>query len=121
MIVDDGTIRAIFGSVFGAVYGDGTLRKVTFTDDGTGSLSETVVDHPVKCHIDRATEDMRDQEAARYTGLAVKIFILQEGVAVVPDTDDRLLYRGKVWAISQVSEDPAASHWTARGVLHAVD
>ncbi len=116
MIVDDGALRAVLGGVFGALYGSGTLTRVTLVDDAKGGWTESTTDHTVKVQVDRATEDMRSAADAGYAGRDAKIIVLQQGVAVVPTTDDRLTYRGLTWRLSQVQSDPAQSHWIAYGV-----
>ena len=116
MIMDDGAIRAMMAHVFGGLYGSGTLTRVTLVDDGEGGWTETTADHTVKVQVDRATEAMRATADAQYAGRDAKIIILQQGVAVVPTTDDRLVYRGITWRLSQIQSDPAQSHWTAYGV-----
>ena len=116
-------IKSVFGSVFGAAYGDGTLRKVALVPNGKGGWTESVAEYPIKCQRDRASEGMRESaqrgsntSRAGHTGRDCKLFVLQQGVPVEPDTDDIILYQGRTWAVSQVSEDPAASHWTMYGV-----
>ncbi len=119
----DSYIRGVFGQAFGSIYGAGTLVKVAMVSDGKGGWTETRTEYPVKCQRDRATEGMKETaqrgsstNRAGYTGRDCKLFVLQAGVTVVPDTDDVVIFQGRSWAVSQVSEDPAASHWTMYGV-----
>lgn len=116
-------IRGVFGSVFGSIYGDGVLRRVTLVSNGKGGWTESVSEYPIKCQRDRATEGMREfaqrgSNVARagMTGRDCKLFVLQAGLPVEPDTDDVIIYAGREWLVSQVNEDPAASHWTMYGV-----
>ena len=53
---------------------------------------------------------------AGQTGRDCKLFVLQAGVAVTPDTDDLVIYQGRTWLVSQVNEDPAGSYWSMYGV-----
>lgn len=115
----DGDIAALFGSVFGGLYLDGTLTKVTLVDDGVGGYTTTTATHAIKGQTDSLDEEMI--AAAGVASNAVKLIVLQSGVPVTLTTDDRVTLGGKEWLISgPVNQDPARSHWVAMGIERRV-
>lgn len=119
MALLDGGLQSIFGAAFGTIYLDGSLIRVTTTDDGTGSLTESATASAIKGQLDAVTEKMR--QSAGYTDGDMRIIVLQSGVSIEPDTDDRIVLGGKAWSIADIEADPAQTHWVMRGSLTSVD
>jgi len=111
----DGGLQGVFGAVFGAIYLDGSLIRVTLTDDGEGGWSESSVAHPVKGQVDAVTERMR--QSAGYTDGDMRIILLQSGIGIDPVTDDKAVLGGRVWSLADTESDPANTHWVMRGSL----
>lgn len=111
----DGGLQGVFGAVFGAIYLDGSLIRVTLTDDGEGGWSESSVAYPVKGQVDAVTERMR--QSAGYTDGDMRIIVLQSGIGIDPVTDDKAVLGGRVWSLADTEADPANTHWVMRGSL----
>lgn len=109
----DGGLQGIFGAAFGGLYLDGTLQKITYVDDGTGSATEVSTDYEIKGQIDAANQAMREQDG--YSAGDMRIIILQADVPVTPNTDHRVILGGKLWNIANIEADPANTHWVMRG------
>lgn len=115
MTLLDGYIRNVFGQVFSGIYLSGTLFRASYDYDSGGSIDETLASHSIKGQLDRADESMRG--AAGYTDTDMKIIILQAGVSVYPNTQDKIELGGRTWGILSVRQDPGASHWVLHGSL----
>jgi hypothetical protein len=118
MALLDGGLQNIFGAAFGAIYLDGTLIRVTKTDDGEGGWSEAFAAHPIKGQVDAVTERMR--QSAGYTDGDMRIIVLQAGSPVQPVTDDRVILGNSIWDVAGIEADPANTHWQMRGSLGAM-
>lgn len=109
-------IKALFGSVFGQIYGDGTVTRITLTNAGGGQNTKTVTTIPVKVQVDLCTEQM--QRADNYTSDDVRLLILQEGVPLLT-TDDEIFVndRNATYKLMTVGQDPGESYFECRGKL----
>ena len=106
----DGGIRDIFGTAFGSIYLDATLIKVVRTEATNGDITQTPTSYPVKAHAPALTEAYRSQYG--YTDKDIDIIVLQAGVSVVPNTDDKITYKGVDYTIStDAKTDGANSQW----------
>lgn len=115
-LLDTTAISDIFGSVLGSIYGDGQLIRVSMVEGPNYSQVEQL-DDPVsiKVQVDRADEAMRATPG--YTETDVKLIILQSGVSGrMPNSDDIVVAQGQRWKLGGVRQDPARSHWVARGI-----
>ena len=111
----EGDLQDIFGAVFGSVYSDGTLNKVTRADNGKGGGAVSAVPIAIKGQIDAVTEAMR--QAPGYTADDVRLIVLQDGVDESPTSDDTINLGGTKWSISNVVSDAAQTHWVMRGTV----
>lgn len=110
----DAEIQTLFGSVFGALYLDGTLTRVTLVDDGFGGLTQNSADEPIKVQRDACTEQQRLEQG--YSASDVRLLILQSGVDVF-DTNCRVTVLGETYQLGPViTQDPARSYFEARGI-----
>jgi hypothetical protein len=111
----DGQIQALFGTVFAGIYPDGTLIKESFVDDGMGGGSLTPASYPIKVQVDRYSEAF---VASR--GLpagSTRLIVLQHGVTVIPDSDDKITTLGKTYRIATIEGvDTAQAAWFLRAV-----
>jgi hypothetical protein len=116
----DGEISALFGTVFGGLYLNGTLTRVTIVPDGEGGGSSTETTQPCKVQIDACTEVMR--AAPGYGDEDVRLLILQASVttggpinsdcSVTPATGR---HAGRKFDLhAPITEDPASSYWECR-------
>lgn len=110
----DGAVQAIFGAAFSGFYLDGTITRVTRTDDGAGDFSETTQTEPCKYQIDALTDQQRQEQG--YTARDVRIFVLQSGMSLRPSPGNRVTtHRGEFVVAPNVTEDPAGAYWQIRG------
>lgn len=118
-LLDSDDIQQLFGDVFSDIYGDGELIRVDMVRGPGGVMTPTEQPPvPVKVQTDRCDHAMRD--APGYSDTDVKLLILQSGVSGrKPNTDDIVVARGQRWKISGVTEDPARSYWSMRGIRQA--
>ena len=108
-------VQALFGTVFGAIYDPGTLRRLVITNDGNTATPQNI---PIKLQVDACTEAMRQEEG--YSSTDVSLIILQAGVAGgAPKTTDQVWHSdGRKFKCSPtVTSDPVNSYWQIRGVL----
>lgn len=111
----DAEIQSLFGDVFGAIYLDGTLTRVTLVDDGFGGLTENSATEPIKVQRDACTENQRLEQG--YSASDVRLLILQSGVDLL-DTNCRVTVLGVTYQLGPIiSQDPARSYFEARGVV----
>lgn len=109
----DAEIQSLFGSVFGAIYLDGTITRVTLADDGFGGLTEVVETASCKVQRDACTENQRLEQG--YSASDVRLLILQDGQAAI-DTNCRVTVLGVEYQLGPViTQDPARSYWECRG------
>lgn len=110
-------IKALFGDVFGQIYGDGTLSRVTVINAGGGKNTSTSVDVPVKVQCDACTEAMRAEDG--YTTSDVRLLILQAGLTTKITSDDLVFVndRNERYKVASVIQDPAESYFECRGIL----
>lgn len=110
----DAEIQSLFGSVFGAIYLDGTITRVTFADDGFGGLTETAASEPCKVQRDACTENQRLEQG--YAASDVRLLILQADQDAI-DTNCRVTVLGVEYQLGPViTQDPARSYFEARGI-----
>lgn len=110
-------IKALFGDVFGQIYGHGLLTRVTMTNAGGGRNQSVTTTTPVKVQVDLCTEAMQRQDG--YTNSDVRLLILQAGLTTKITTND-LVYvndRDETYKVATVSQDPGESYFECRGVL----
>jgi hypothetical protein len=111
----DGGIAAAFAGIFGGIYLDGSLYRLTeAADDGMGGGADSgfAPAEPVKVQIDQASFAMRSSEG--YVEGDVRILMLAHGVAA-PDTDCEIAAGGTRYMIETVGTDPAGSYFELRG------
>lgn len=121
-LLDTNYIQDLFGSVFGDIYGDGELIRVSMVRQTSGSLipSEAAA-MPIKVQVDVCSEAMR--LSAGYSDTDVRLLVLQSGVSGGDvNTDDiiRAKDRNGVlrrWKVAEgVTQDPGRSYWEIRGI-----
>lgn len=110
----DGDIATLMGDVMGQFYLDGTLRTVTFNDDGQGGGTTTTTTQAVKVQEDRITEEAR--AAAGYSQLAKRFIVLQSGITGPLTGDSELTVGGATYMLSTPEQDPAKAYWYVVGV-----
>lgn len=109
----DGTIRNVFGSVFGAVWEDGVFYKATgFTKDAQKTLVPSGFAE-VPCKVQ---EDSFDATYLAGIGLPLgtsRFLILREQLGGrTVDADDEIEYNGRRFRIMQpINSDPAHSYY----------
>lgn len=114
MGVLDGDITALFGSVFGEFYLDGTITTISYSDDGMGGGSPTSTTQNVKLQVDACTERQKLEEG--YTARDVRVIALQSGMTGRPNPGDRVTAKSVTYVIGPViTEDPASSYYEMRG------
>lgn len=107
----DGGVQALFGSVFGALFLSGTLIRPIREEDGEGGwIMAASAQYPVKGQIEQTDEAMR--QSGGYTDMDAKITLLQAGLPVAPNSDDRIFLAGRTWAIVTIKSDPAGAYWS---------
>ena len=111
------TLQGIFGRVLAGIFEDGELIEARKIRQPNGVLRDQIVErHPVKVQLDVVTERMRQAEG--YAATDQRAIVLRAGLPVQDITTDfRLLARGKVWHLNEVTTDPARSHFEARATL----
>lgn len=113
-------LQETFGKVFGAIFRDGGLRKVTLIDNGKGGYSSSHVDHPVKVLIETCNDEQRLAEG--YSDKDASLIILRYGVAVDLNLDDLVYAESKWWAVkAPLVADPVQAAWIVRGQPAQVD
>ena len=121
-LLDTDFIQDLFGSVFGEVYSEGELIRVSMVRQPSGSLVATEsAPVAVKVQVDVCTEAMR--LAPNYSDTDVRLLVLQAGIAGGDITTDDIIRAKdrngvlKRWKVAgQVTQDPGRSYWEARGV-----
>lgn len=109
-------VGGILTSVFGAIYPDGALYRLTRTEQPNGDVTEAWASEDVKVQQDACTEAQRQQEG--YSEKDVRLIVLQaiDGVAVAePSEQDVVFSEGSWWALFVVEADAVNSHWSMRG------
>jgi hypothetical protein len=140
MSILDGFLAAEFYSAFADIYTDAILIRVTRSDDGTGSLSETETAQAIKVQRDDLTEAQR--VAAGYGDRDVRILVLRQGVGEMDNNCKIMLYGlplddlgiphsndvyfdtdigydpigNTTYRVSQCRSDPAGAYWELRTV-----
>ena len=111
------TLQGIFGRVLAGIFEDGELIEARKIRQPNGVLRDQIIErHPVKVQLDVVTERMRQAEG--YAATDQRAIVLRAGLPVQDITTDfRLLARGKVWHLNEVTTDPARSHFEARATL----
>lgn len=107
-------LSEVFGKVFGVIFPDGGLRKVTLGDNGKGGYSSSHVDHPVKVLVETCDDEQRQAEG--YTERDASLIILRYGVQVELNLDDKIWADNQWWlAKSPLRADPVRAAWIVRG------
>lgn len=116
-LLSGNTLQGILGRVFAGIYEDGELIEARKIRQPNGVLRDQIVErHTVKVQLDVVTERMRQAEG--YAATDQRAIVLRAGLPVQDITTDfRLLARGKVWHLNEVTTDPARSHFEARATL----
>lgn len=111
-------IKSLFGDVFGQIYGDGTLTRITVTNAGGGRNTTSTATIAVKVQVDVCTERMRGEDG--YSADDVRLLILQKGIGQVTANDTVFVNdRNATYKIASVIQDPAESYFECRGVRKA--
>lgn len=112
-----GGIAAAFGEIFGQFYLDGTLHRITRTEEDDGDVTTSSADEAIKVQKDACTERMRQQPG--YTMEDVRLLVLQRGptgaVIVKPNTDCEVSVGAERYTVAFVDQDPAGAYWELRG------
>jgi hypothetical protein len=110
----DGSLRAVFGAAFAPLLLDGTLHVAVKDADGGMILPPVFIDVPVKGHRD----EIGDRQRADWgvPDRAVRLIVLQAGVAAAPTLDDKITLAGGRWRIGTVDSDPAGAAWVLTGM-----
>jgi hypothetical protein len=110
----DGPLRAVFGAAFAPLLLGGTLHVAARDADGGMILPPVFADVPVKGHRD----EIGDRQRADWgiPDRAVRLIVLQAGVAAAPTLDDEITLAGGRWRISTVECDPAGAAWILTGM-----
>lgn len=110
----DAEIQSLFGSVFGGIYLDGTIGRVTQIDDGFGGLSQAITSIIVKIQQDACTETQRLE--AGYSPTDVRLLVLQSNIDGL-HAGDLATVLGQQFTIGPVvTQDPARSYFECRGI-----
>lgn len=110
----DGSLRAVFGAAFAPLLLDGTLHVAAKDADGGVILPPVFFDVPVKGHRDEIGDRQRADWGA--PDQAVRLIVLQAGVAAAPTLDDEITLAGGRWRISTIESEPAGAAWILTGV-----
>ncbi|WP_225768512.1 hypothetical protein [Inquilinus sp. Marseille-Q2685] len=110
----DGPLQAVFGTAFAPLLPDGMLHVAAKDADGQVILPPIFADIPVKGHRDQAGDRQRADWGI--PDRAVRLIVLQAGVAAAPTVDDEITLTGGRWRISAVERDPAGAAWILTGV-----
>lgn len=110
----DGPLRVVFGAAFAPLLLDGTLHVAAKDTDGGMILPPVFADVPVKGHRDEIGDLQRADWGV--PDRAVRLIVLQAGVAATPTLDDEITLAGGRWRISTVDSDPAGAAWVLTGV-----
>lgn len=114
-MLEDDSIRDLFGSVLGDIYGPAvmvTKTRSAVRDPETGVFPESVTRTPVRVQRDVCTS--RQMAQSGYSDKDVRIMVLQSGVCVRPNTDSEIIYRSESFLVMDVDEDPFRSYWDLR-------
>lgn len=107
----NGGIQSVFATAFGSFYLPATIVRVTVAPDGTGGNIETPTEIPCKVQQDAITDQMR--QSGGYTEDDARFLILQAGVGPL-NSDDRLIFEGTEYLLSNPTQDPGRSYWACR-------
>jgi hypothetical protein len=118
MALLDGDIAALFGSVFGVLYGDGLLHNgqsgPVYDNEGNITGYGGDDDVPIKVQRDAANWAMRQQDG--YSEGDCALIILKEpGDIVITTANEVTDTTGARWKIESANLDAAGSHWLCRG------
>lgn len=115
----DGGIEAIFGSVFGALYLDGTLHRDISEPiyDVEGQITGYAGggDMPMKVQRDKCTYAMTQAKGYSEGDTALIILAAQLGGVQITTDMEATDGAGKRWKIASADLDAASSHWICRG------
>ena len=96
------------------LYADGTLHKVSLTDDGADGFASTTTDSPVKALVESLSD--RDRAAGGLPRTAVRLSVLRAGLATEIALDDGLTLAGVTYRVVQVDTDPVGAAYSLVGV-----
>lgn len=110
----NGPLRAVFGAAFAPLLLDGALHVAAKDADGGMILPPVFADVPVKGHRD----EIGDRQRADWgiPDQAIRLIVLQAGVAAAPTLDDEITLAGGRWRISTIESEPAGAAWILTGV-----
>jgi hypothetical protein len=109
----DGGLAAIFGAAFGTIYLPGKLHVIGKDADGQVITPVTWSDVDIRGQRDDYSDKQRQDW--KIPDKAVRLIVLQAGVATAPTADDEITLLGQRWRVSNISRDPAAAAWTMIG------
>lgn len=110
-ILDDDTIALEFYNALAPIYMDGQLVRVTYTDDGTGSVAPSTNSQPIKVQRDEISEAQRI--AAGYGDRDATLLILRYGVGEM-DANCKVEFDASEYAVVSCRSDPAGAYWQVR-------
>ncbi len=105
-------LGAVFGAALAPLAQDGLLHATTLTDTGTGGVTASVADSPVKLLVEGLS-------AADRIGLprnAVRLIVLSAGLPGVIALDDSVTVGGATYRVIQVDTDTAGASFSLVGV-----
>lgn len=109
-----GGIAELFGSVFGSLYLDGRIKRMTRTVDGFGDVTEAGTWRPAKIQVDAVTESQRLEEG--YSATDVRLVILQANQNCV-ENGATVEICGATYRLGPtIGRDPANSYFDCRGI-----
>lgn len=106
----DGPLAAVFGAVLGAVFRDGTLHKISETDQA-GGFATAATDYPVKLSVEAL--GAAERAASGLPLAAIRMLILRAALPVPIDLDDGVTVGGASYRVIKVDLDPAQAAVTA--------
>lgn len=115
-LLDD--IAGVFAEVIGPTMHSGQLVRSGWASDERGRTSRDPTGAPVLVQVDRLT--WQQKQDGETTARDVRLIIMATGpdgaaVAPAPQDKDSVTVLGKTYRLGLVAQDPALSHWEARG------
>lgn len=113
----DGEIAELFGDVFGGIYLDGTLIRMTRAEDpaSAGNIIQAPSSQSCKVQRDDCTERQKLEQG--YSARDVRLLVLAASIDGMVTNGDRIELGDDTWTIGPtVMRDPAGSYFECRGI-----
>lgn len=109
-----GGISSLFGEVFGGLYLDARIKRMTRAVDGFGDVTEAGTWRAAKVQVDALTAQQRLEEG--FAATDVGLLILQANQPCLDPGDIIEICDDQFRLGPVITQDPAASHWRGRGI-----